>query len=201
MTITKIEAQIKQKGRYSIFIDDAFAFGLSELGLINSGLRLNQELSSRELATFKEEAKTDKIYNQTLGLIARRPRSEWEVRDYLKRKATDPEAADAIINRLNGRGYIDDQDFAQRWVESRRLRGPISKRKLEIELRTKRIHDSVIKAVLNHDESDEYDVLLLEIKKKRRQPRYQDDKRLMQYLARQGYSYDDIKRGLASDTR
>lgn len=197
MKITKIEAQVKQKGRYSVFIDDVFAFGLSESGLIDSGLRVGRELSEDELKKFKEEAKTDKLYNLTLGLIARRPRSQWEIKDYLRRKEADLHTGEAIIAKLQARNYINDLDFARRWVESRRLRGPISERKLQLELRAKRIEDDIIQAVLKEDDTTEFEVLVREVEKKRRQPRYQDDTKLMQYLARQGYRYDDIKRALA----
>ncbi len=59
--------------------------------------------------------------------------------------------------------------------------------------------EAAIKAALEADETDEFDVLLQEVEKKRRQSRYSDDLKLMQYLARQGYRYDDIKRALAGE--
>lgn len=200
MKITKIEVQAKQKGRYSVFVDDEFAFGISESGLLISGLRTGQELSQEELAALKEGAKTDKLYNQVLGLIARRPRSKWELENYLKRKAVEPARAEEVMGRLSESGFVDDYGFARRWVENRRLLKPISRRKLMLELKAKRIADSVIQEVLSEDDTNEFGVLLSEIEKKRRQPRYQDDTRLMQYLARQGYSYDDIKRALSGST-
>ncbi len=199
MKITKIVAQVKVKGRYSIFVDDSFAFGLSELGLINSGLRIGQELTQQEVTSLKEEAQNDKLYNMLLGLIARRPRSQWEIEDYLKRKSAEPEVIQELTTRLQDKGYIDDRDFARRWVESRRLLKPISKRKLELELRTKRIADHIVKEILGEDETDELDVLRVEVERKRRQSRYQDDAKLMQYLARQGYGYDNIKKALTDD--
>lgn len=199
MKITKIEPQVKAKGRYSVFIDDKFAFGISELGLMNSGLRTGQELSEKGLAALKETAKTDKIYNQTLGLIARRPRSRWEIEDYLRRKEVNPDTSAEIIATLQEKNFIDDLDFAKRWVENRRLLKPTSRRKLELELRTKRVSDADIRQALEADETDEYSVILQEVEKKRRQTRYQDDTKLMQYLARQGYGYGDIKRALSGD--
>lgn len=199
MKITKIEAQVKTRGRYSIFVDEKFSFGISEDGLLALGLKIGRDLTTEELASFKESAQTDKLYNMTLGLIARRPRSRWEVEDYLRRKQADPMASQEIISRLEEREYINDEDFARRWVESRRLLKPISRRKLQMELRAKRVNDELISKTLKEDESDEYEVLLDEVNKKRRQLRYKDDEKLMQYLARQGYSYGDIKRALSGD--
>lgn len=197
MKITKIEQQIKAKGRYSVFVDDKFAFGISELGLINSGLKIGQELSDAGLEDLKAEAKADKLYNQTLSLIMRRPRSRWEIETYLKKKSADEQVSGQILNTLTEKGFVDDVDFARRWVENRRLLKSISKRKLELELLQKRVNDAVIKQVLAEDETEEIEVLKKEIEKKRQQTRYQDETKLMQYLARQGYGYGDIKQALS----
>lgn len=196
MNITKIEAQIKTPGRYSVFVDGQFAFGISELGLINSGLRIGQELLNDELESLKDQAKTDKVYNQTLSLIMRRPRSKWEIESYLKRKGHGQAMRVEIINMLSEKNFVDDEDFARRWIESRRLLKNTSRRKLTMELKQKRVPDEIIDAVLTEDDTDEVQVIKAEIAKKRRTSRYRDDTKLMQYLARQGYRYDDIKKAL-----
>jgi regulatory protein len=199
MKITKIEAQIKRPGRYSVFVDDKFAFGISELGLIDSGLRSGQEISSQELEQLKDQAQTDKIYNQVLGLIARRPRSRWEIEHYLKRKNIVPECERTVLSRLEERGLVNDEDFARRWVDSRRLLKNTSQRKLAMELKQKRVANEIIQKILAEDETDEVAVIKAEIIKKRRLSRYQDEQKLIAYLARQGYKYDDIKSALAGD--
>lgn len=196
MKVTKIEQQVKSKDRYSVFVDDKFAFGLSELGLINSGLKIGQELTKEELENLKDDAKLDKLYNQVLALIVRRPRSQWEIENYLKQKAVKEDTAQELVKKLESRGYIDDLDFARRWVNNRRLLKNISKRKLDIELRQKRVSSTIIKQIIGEDETSELEVLKREIVVKRKQSRYQDEQKLMQYLARQGYGYGDIKQAL-----
>lgn len=199
MKITKIEAQVKTRGRYSIFVEDKFAFGLSELALINSGIKVGLEITPAQLAKYKEESDIDKIYGRTLDLLARRPRSEWEITDYLKRKNQTPEQVSEILNRLSNSGYINDEDFARRWVDSRRLLKSTSKRKLNLELKQKRISDEIINKVLAEDETDELEVLKKIIAKKRTQTRYKDNQKLMQYLIRQGFNYSDIKQALTTE--
>ncbi len=196
MKVTKIEAQVKTRGRYSIFVDGQFAFGLSELALINSGIKVGLEISAKQLDKFKQESDIDKIYGRTLDLLARRPRSEWELRDYLRRKQIEAGDVDTLLNKLSNSGYINDEDFARRWVDSRRLLKSTSKRKLNLELKQKRISDEIINKVLAEDETDELKVLKELIAKKRTQTRYQDDQKLMQYLVRQGFNYSDIKQTL-----
>lgn len=199
MKITGIEQQVKTKGRYSVFVDDKFSFGISELGLINLSLKIGEEISAEKLADYKKSAETDKFYNLALNLIARRPRSKGELVDYLKRKTKEAWQIEEILNRLSERGYVDDQDFAHRWVESRRLLKPISKRKLIAELKQKHIKESIIKEVLDSDETDEIEIIKQEIIRKSRQTRYKDQTKLIAYLARQGYQYGDIKQALADD--
>lgn len=196
MKVTKIQAQVKTKGRYSIYIDKVYSFSLSELALINSGLKVGQELNKQEVEAYKDESSADKLYNRTLALLARRPRSEWEIKEYLRRKSDNQSHIEKILNTLSNDGYINDEDFARRWVESRRLLKPISSRKLRLELTQKCIPDALIAQVLAEDETDEFSVLKELIAKKRTQSRYQDDLKLIRYLTGQGFKYGDIKKAL-----
>lgn len=126
-------------------------------------------------------------------LVARRPRSRWELEEYLRRKDSPDPLSQQILNKLSENGYVDDLAFARLWVENRRLLRPTSRRRLIQELRQKRVSQEVIDQVLTEDMTDERQELRLLVEKKRRQTKYQDDLKLMQFLARQGFSYGDIK--------
>lgn len=193
MKITDIKQQVKRAGRYSIYIDGKYLFSFSENELLNLRLKIGQEYNQEELEDLKKTAVEDKAYMRSLDLIARRQRSEWELRDYLKRKDYDSETTEKIVNRLCEAGYIDDKKFAEAWLSNRRLLKATSKRKLRLELKQKRVSDEVINEVLAEDETDEQEVLRQLVAKKRQQSRYQDEQKLMAYLMRQGYNYDDVK--------
>ena len=195
MKITDIKQQVKRADRYSIFVDGKYAFSFSESELLASKLRIGQEFTETEVEELKDRAIIDKGYDMALNLIIRRPRSEWELRDYLKRKKYDPTVSGYVLDRLKQRGYVDDMDFARRWVENRRLLKATSKRRLMQELRQKRVAYEIIHSVLEADETDEQQVLRDLIERKR--TKYQDDLKLMQYLVRQGYNYADIKSTLS----
>lgn len=197
MKITDIKQQVKRQERYSIFVDDKYSFSLSENALMKSGIRIGREYSQAELDELQDTAVLDKAYMRSLDLLSRRARSEWELRDYLKRKDYGPEVIEKIIDRLGEAGYIDDYKFAVSWVESRHLLKNISSRKLWQELKQKRIPDEVINQVLEEDETDELETLKNLVAKKRSQSRYQDDQKLMAFLMRQGYRYDDVKTAMA----
>lgn len=193
MKITAIKQQAKRAGRFSVFVDEKYAFSLSESALLEQKVRIGQEITAEELRGFKQASQFDKAYNLVLGYVARRQRSEWELRDYFRRKDIDEDAGERILMRLKDFGYVNDEKFARAWVENRRLLKPMSKRRLRLELRQKHVADDIIAKVLEEDEMSDHDTLAALVEKKRRQTRYQDDQKLMQYLVRQGYSYDDVK--------
>src|SRR5690606_25199318 len=108
MKITAIKQQAKHTDRYSVFVDDKYAFSLSESGLIASGLASGQELTPAELRKLKKDAGLDKAYYNALRYVAMRARSEWEVETYLQRKEVDKDAAAEIIRRLKSAGLLND---------------------------------------------------------------------------------------------
>jgi regulatory protein len=136
------------------------------------------------------------LYNQALRYAAMRPRSEWEVEFYLERKGASPSLVDILLNKLSKIGLLDDEKFAQSFVNDRRLLRPTSRRKITAELRKKHVSGEAIDKALGDERQPEQDALLSIIATKRRQTKYQDDLKLMQYLARQGFNYDDIKSAL-----
>ncbi len=199
MKISAIKQQIKQKHRYSIFVDDTYAFSLSSDALLDEGLTIGREIDESELAAFKKLSSDDKAYGLALAYIARRMRSEGELRDYFRRKQYDQALADQLIQRLHKSGWINDADFAERWVENRRQLKNSSTKKLRLELRQKYIASDTIDQVLAETQDDERAALKALVEKKRRQTRYQEDQKLMAYLARQGFSYDSIKSALRGE--
>ncbi|HJP96613.1 MAG TPA: RecX family transcriptional regulator [Candidatus Saccharimonadales bacterium] len=199
MKITQIKQQVKRPDRYSIYVDNKFAFGLSEAGLLSSGLASGQEISKEQFDTLKSDAATDKAYGNALRYVAMRPRSVWELQQYFMRKKVDEPVAKEIIDRLRAVDLLDDRKFAEAWVMNRRLLKPTSRRKLQLELRQKHVAGSIIDAVLAAEaevatEAPDRTALAEIIAKK--QARYPDQIKFMQYLARQGFGYDDIKRAL-----
>lgn len=191
MKITAIKQQVKRTDRYSIYVDGKYAFSLSESGLIESRLASGQELDAAELKRLKKVAGFDKAYYNALRYAAMRPRSQWEMEMYLQRKNADKDAAEEIVQRLRNLSMLSDADFARSWIANRRLLKSTSKRRLRLELKQKHVPDEIIDEALAEDETDERQTVRELIEKKRR--RYPDPQKLMQYLARQGFSYDDIK--------
>jgi len=64
-----------------------------------------------------------------------RPRSEWEIDEYLKRKTDDPQTIKEIKQKIVEINQVNDLKFAESWVSSRRSLKNTSKYRLTQELR------------------------------------------------------------------
>lgn len=167
---------------------------------MTQGLRIGQELTPQGLADLTTHATYDRAYMNAINLLARRQRSVWEMETYLKRKGYDHNTINKILDELSKRELLDDKKFAEAWVSTRRLLKSVSKRRLVQELQQKKISADIISATLAADEADESAVLRDLIQKKRSQSRYQDNDKLIPYLLRQGFNYDDVRSAIAAST-
>jgi regulatory protein len=197
MKITDIKQQQKRQGRFSIYADGKYAFSLSDWQLAKSGIRIGLEFDKKELDKLKTDSEFGKIYDRTLMWLGLRPRSEWEIDEYLRRKTDQVEVRDEIKQNIADINLIDDQRFAESWVASRRSLKNVSRYRLTQELRQKRIDQSIIDRVLTQDETTDIETLKKLVVKKSAQSRYKDEDKLIAYLARQGFRYDDIKQAIS----
>lgn len=197
MIVTAIKRQVKRAGRVSVFIDGTYSFGLSDSALLESKLSVGQELSDREVKALKGAADNDKLYGNAMRYAAMRARSRWEIEQYLARKKCPPPLAVTILSKLSEIGLIDDDAFAKAWVQNRKLLKPTSRRTILQELRAKRVSQAAIERVLA-DEIDDDSIALKQLIAKKR-AHYPDRQKFMQFLARRGFRYDDIKHALAYD--
>lgn len=191
-------------------VDTVYRFSLDIFQVSELGIRVGKEYTEQELVELETESQFGKLYGRALEYCMMRPHSAKEVRDYLYRKTRDsrtktgevkkgisPEVTARVFDRLEEKGYVDDQKFARFWIENRNLTKGTSLRKLTAELRSKGVSQPVIEKFLSDSDRSDDDELKKMIAKK--QKRYPDQQKLMQYLARQGFQYDDIKQALSDD--
>lgn len=210
MRITALSAQQKDKNRVNVMVDGKYRFSLDIFQVADLGIRVGKDFTDEELVELETESQFGKLYSRALEYCLMRPHSAKEIRDYLYRKTRDTRTKTGAIkkgvplqltirvfDRLLEKGYIDDEKFTRYWVENRNLNKGVSRRKLQAELRAKGVEPSVIDGQLAQVSRSDEDELQKMIAKKR--ARYPDNQKFMQYLARQGFSYDDIKSALSSE--
>ncbi len=151
--ITAIEIQKKNPNRVSISLDGQFAFGLSRI--VAAWLNVGQELSEEKIAALQEEDAREAAIQKALRFLGYRARSVSEVRENLHKHEIPESVIELTLKRLQETGLLNDQEFAQAWVENRNTFRPRSRRALAMELRRKGLGDDVIQQTLEQtvDES------------------------------------------------
>lgn len=197
MKITAIKQQLKNPGRASVFVDGKYAFSLNLDQLLEARLKIGQQLEDSRLADLKKRSAEGKLKMRALNWLMLRPHSEHELRQYLRRKKADQRLINDWAEDFKAKNYLNDEDFARWWVETRRLSKLASSRKLIFELRRKGINSEIIKTVIGDSNDDEHSALLALVNKKRQLARYRtDERKLTEYLLRQGFSYGAVKAAL-----
>ncbi len=188
---------MKNPNRVSIFVDGKYTFSLNLDELLNTKLKNGQELTSSELKKLQQLSSDGKLSMRAFEWLMIRPRSARELTDYLRKKQAGDELTQKILIDAQKRNYQNDTAFAKWWVDQRRSGKQRSARYITQELASKGVEREIITEVLADNETSDIDTLRILVVKKRRSARYVDDQKLIEYLARQGYSFSLIKEVLA----
>lgn len=196
--ITSLQTQASDPNRVSIFVDDHFLMGVSALIVLKMGLRLQQELTKAQIQELEQEEALQKATDRAMNYLASRPHSRQEVKRYLRQKETPPEMIDTVLERLGELKLIDDETFANFWVESRGHFRPKGAQALRSELKMKGVERDVIDEVVTGEQDEE---LALTAGRKKavtlvRQPDIDFNTfrtRLGPFLQRRGFSYQVTK--------
>lgn len=188
--ITALEPQQRNPQRVNLYLDGEFACGLSRI--VAAWLSLGQEISADKLASLRAQDDAEVVYQKALHFLSFRPRSCAEVRTNLLRRGVQAELAEEVLERLTQSGLLNDQAFAQAWVENRTTFRPRSRTALRAELRRKGVSEELIQTTLDGQVEEE----ALALEAARRQARRYAGldrpdfrKKLGDYLARRGFSY------------
>jgi regulatory protein len=191
--ITGLVVQKRNKERVNVYIDGEFAFGLAMIEALR--LRKGQDLSDEEIERLRALDEIEVAHEAALNFLSYRPRSVAEVRKRLQDKEFSPETIDSVLARLKDTKLLDDESFAQYWVENREQFEPRSARALRFELRRKGVPDSDISTSL--ESLDEEDAAYRAAKAQARRLQGKDlatfKKRLGDFLLRRGFGYPIIK--------
>jgi regulatory protein len=195
--ITALRPTRRDPDRIAVDLDGSFAFALLATLVADERLEVGDVLDDQRVSALLAADQASRATEAALVFLGYRPRSEKEVRDRLRRGGYEQQAIDHAISRLHEWRYLDDADFARRWVENRAAHRPRGRRLLQQELRHKGIDTETAREAIDNVDLDETGAA--EALARRRLPAYAGDepaairRRLAAYLARRGYGYDVIR--------
>lgn len=151
----------------------------------------------------------EEFYNKALRFLSYRPRSEKEVRDYLKVKSKlleindlDIESIiDKVIQKLKEQNFINDEEFARWWIEQRTTFKPRSLKLIKLELRQKGIPNEIIESRITNQESrgdleQAKELIKKRIERVRNLSKQEIYQKLGGFLARRGFDWETIKQSI-----
>src|SRR3954470_13026768 len=156
--------------------------------LTSKSAELPREEQARDPRAREEQARS-----LCLRLLTARARTRAELAGQLAKRGYPDDVSTQVLDRLAAVGLIDDADFAEQWVRSRRARAGKGKRALAAELRTKGVDDELIAAALDASDAGAERLRAEQLveQKLRREPLADADdtkvmRRLVGMLARRG---------------
>lgn len=99
-----------------------------------------------------EASREEQARDVCLRLLTVRARTRAELAGQLAKRGYPDTVSDGVLDRLEQVGLINDADFAEQWVRSRRVNAGKGRRALIAELRTKGVDNDIIEATLADDE-------------------------------------------------
>ncbi|HWQ81568.1 MAG TPA: RecX family transcriptional regulator [Ignavibacteria bacterium] len=197
MKITSIEKQ-KKEGRYNIFLDGEFAFGLYKETIYEFGLRVNDELDPKKAEEIKTRDEIGFGKRVAYRFLNYKQRSEKEVRKKLKEKKLSESSIDVVISSLKDLKYINDESYAKSYLQSKILRKPEGKRVLKMKLADKGIPKEIAENIISEQyppetETEKAAELLKKYEKKvRAKTPVEKKQKCFRFLLSKGFDFDTI---------
>jgi regulatory protein len=138
-----------------------------------------------------------RTFQRAAKLLASKPRSIAELRErLLERRGVSDKLVEEVIARLKEYGYLDDERFAQSYASLKVKQTPIGRRRLQQNLKMKKVSNEVADEALNlvYAEMPEEELIDRAIAKRirlRGQPKTRlEAKSLFDHLLRQGFAFE-----------
>lgn len=201
MKIAKFTTQKKNQDRLNVFIEregkEEFAFAIDVDVFIKYGLTKGMELEDDFVQDVLEAEEAQKAYKLAINYLSYRMRAISEVRDYLVKKELSESAIKHAITRLIEQRYLNDEEFAKAYVQTKFNTSPSGPIKIKRELEQLRIPTDVVESVL---ESISHEDLVEKagkfVKRKQletnRRSSTEVQQRIQQTLMQRGFTFDII---------
>ncbi|MDD9270362.1 regulatory protein RecX [Paenibacillus sp. GCM10023248] len=148
--ITKVEKQKRGKHRYNIFLNEEYAFSVHEDILIKHRLAKGENVNLQEIEKIIEDEERNNAYMKAIRVIGRRPHSSSELKRKLKESGYELPIVEWVLHKLDQQKYLNDEEFAKMWTESRVISQKKGRNLVRQELEQKGIHKDLVKHALEH---------------------------------------------------
>ncbi|MBP6063448.1 MAG: regulatory protein RecX [Fusobacteriaceae bacterium] len=165
-----------------IKIEDKKEFSLSKEIISEYSLKDKESLTQDEY----KELIYRVVYNYSIYLLSKKDYFQKDLFTKLKNIFHDQEIINTVLEKLEGKGYLDDFSLVEQYIKNHEKYG---RKKIEYELNKKGISNSKIKELLDNNIENEFKEIEKVIEKLKDKPL---DK-IITALMRKGFEYKSIK--------
>lgn len=194
--ITAITAQEKRKDRCNIYLDGEFFAGVSLETVMKFRLKAGAETDEARLKEILTDAENSEATEKALSYISKTVKTKRQVKEYLLKKGYSESACYHAIDKLKEYGYIDDCEYARRYIDSTgKTQG---KRLLAYKLMAKGVKKEDIEAAYETagKNSAENAAALAAKKMKNKDVTKENVLKTYRYLISRGFSYEEAERAV-----
>ncbi|MCI9257169.1 regulatory protein RecX [Oscillospiraceae bacterium 42-9] len=199
-------AEPRRKGLVQLYLDGEEAVKLDREVFLRAGLRPGDQISDEELHQLILDSDARRAKEKALYLLEHRNHSKRELTEKIARTAASWEAAEAAAGQMEELGLVDDQAYARDRAREMFLRKRWGPLRVKQELRRKGIDGELIEELLEEYRQRDEGGLVAENVRAVLETKYsgwrEDEKqrrRAFAALQRRGYSYEEIREGMAWD--
>lgn len=197
MVIQELKPSQRVQGRWLAMLEDGSILRVGQQEIADFALYAGRELTEEEAAALTAGLRSRQMRERALELLSRKPQSRRELTRKLNEWGAGPEEADAVCDRMEELGYLNEAAYAARIVEVYSARG-FGEKKLRDELYRRGVPreewDEAMARV--EDSTQAIDDFL-----QKKLTGWTGDRKQLQKvtaaLARRGFSWSDIRDALA----
>lgn len=215
MKITKLSAQERNSERVNLYLDEKFAVGLSINTVAKYNLFIGKEINESEYLAILHDDLGERFFNRAVDYLGSSIKTEMQIRKYLRNllfrkkglwyKDLDKDNSEKLLagtmEKLAKYSYLNDEEFAEMFIESRIKNKPRGKNVLFSELLSKGVPKEIAEKKVNELVVDEYDMLKRVYEKKYKGEKITKlDRKKIDFLLRKGFSWDLIERYIDNES-
>lgn len=195
MVIQELKPSKHVEGRWLAVLEDGSILRIGEGEVVDFALYAGRELSDEEAERLQNAARRGELKSKAIELLMRKPQSRKELGRKLLEWEASQEEAEAICDRLEELGYLNEVEYAGRIVRHYAAKG-FGERKIRDELYRRGVPRELWEDALAQveDNSEAIDAFLEKKLKGSRDPK--EIKKASDALARRGFRWPEISDAL-----
>ena len=199
-TVREIKTQVRNPNRKTVIFDDGSFIGISEELFFSNSVHVGDELSLDKIEELTYSEQNQKLKNYALKLLSYRMRSRAELKQRLLQKDFPDVDVEQLLSDFEKKNYLNDAEFAFAFSRDKvKIKG-IGPLALKSELFPFKLNAEMVENTVAKIYSEYSIDSLLESHLKKRKIKKNthllgnEKNRLLQFLYRKGFSWEDISR-------